>query len=98
MPFGVAAPREVAIGQLYDKLDIDASIIQEVTIKKNTLTGKFTPNVAGSAGESNEFYVILPNSGDLVNTLTEKLHAKGINVRVEQDSFTDVLTSWIAEP
>jgi hypothetical protein len=35
MPFGVAAPREVAIGQLYDKLDSDASIIQEVTIKKN---------------------------------------------------------------
>jgi cell division protease FtsH len=94
MPFGVAAPREVAIGQLYDKLDSDASVIQEVTIKKNTLTGKFTPNVAGTSGESNEFYVILPNSGDLVNTLTEKLHAKGINVRVEQDSFTDVLTSF----
>jgi ATP-dependent Zn protease len=84
----------VAIGQLYDKLDSDASIIQEVTIKKNTLTGKFTPNVAGTAGESNEFYVVLPNSGDLVNTLTEKLHAKGINVRVEQDSFTDILTSF----
>ena len=94
MPFGASAPREVTLGQLLDKLDNEASVIQEVTLKKNTLSGKFTPTLTTLTTDSSEFYVTLPASSDVVNNLVERLNAKNINFRVESDSISDMLVSF----
>ena len=94
MPFGANAPREVTLGQLLDKLDNEAAVIQEVTLKKNTLSGKFTPTIMTSTTDSTEFYVTLPASSDVVNNLVERLNAKNINFRVESDSISDMLISF----
>ena len=91
MPFGLNAPKEVPLGRLLDEVENSASLIQEASIKKYTLYGKYSPNAPGTTGDTRDFVVTLPQSGDLINNLVERFHAKGIGIRVEPEGLSDLL-------
>ncbi len=95
MPFGMSGPKEISLGRLLDLVDNSAPSIQEATIKKYTLYGKFTANAPGSTGGPREFTVTLPASSDVLNNLVERFHKKNIGIRVEPEGLSDVLYGFV---